>query len=70
MSKQIQKTHFCSECERLAKENERLREALEKYGDHKYECSIRTYPDNPCTCGFDSVLTGQPESEAGDETTN
>ena len=28
-----QKTHYCPECERLAKENERLREALKHIAD-------------------------------------
>lgn len=33
----------------------RLREALEKYGEHLYECEILG-THKPCSCGFDAAL--------------
>ena len=55
-----QKTHYCPECERLAKENERLREALKLYGKHRNDdvmmCEKLKHSDNPCTCDFDEVI--------------
>jgi hypothetical protein len=32
-----------------------LRAALNKYGDHLYECDLKN--DGPCTCGFEAALS-------------
>lgn len=36
-------------------EIERLRAALEEYGDHKYECTMKDTSE--CSCGYTAVLT-------------
>jgi hypothetical protein len=47
---------------RAAVENTRLREALQKYGEHKYWCAwyvaglTRALITPDCNCGFDAVL--------------
>lgn len=62
---------------RLRAEGEALREALEKYGQHKYECACATDADGDfrfwfgpgpdpihCTCGFTAALAA-PRAEDG-----
>jgi hypothetical protein len=46
----------------LEQENDRLRDALEKYGTHRYTCCRgEMFPLNgptPCDCGLDQALAG------------
>ena len=43
----------------LKAENKRLREALEKYGDHSKECHDEKYPEAwHCICGYEQALKG------------
>lgn len=44
---------YCKRALYLA-EIERLREALQEYGDHRYECE--TNHDKKCTCGYADAL--------------
>ncbi len=41
------------------KEIERLREALQEFGDHRYECE--TNHDKACTCGYATALDHREE---------
>lgn len=46
-------------------EVERLRAALETYGDHQIRCDVRMtgapgYLGRPCSCGFSEALNPQP----------
>jgi len=59
MSNTIQKTHYCQECERLAKENERFRGALEMITG-KRRCLDHLM-------GNVDIAQWALESEAGDE---
>jgi len=63
-------THYCPECERLAKEVERLRKAaLWVIKDMRYKAPEQLCPalvDRWCTRLVDAI-PGQQESEAGDE---
>ena len=59
--------------DKLKADNKRLREAVEKYGDHDIHCEIRLFFDTTkidekgntivksgeCTCGYDQALTTQ-----------
>ena len=51
-------------------EIERLRAALELYGDHLYECDLKEGKD--CSCGYEQALTPNqrsrpPEEPGGDK---
>lgn len=49
----------------LAMENERLREALRKYGSHDGACPTYKQSHLNCTCGFDAALTAPASGGAG-----
>lgn len=44
--------------EALRAENERLREALKRYGDHDTQCAQGYLPVGPCDCGLDAAIAG------------
>jgi len=47
----------------LMDDNDRLREALDKYADHSRVCPVSLYGEHKdCTCGFDRALA-VPEGE-------
>ncbi len=50
---------YIKEHEEIKAENKRLREALEKYGDHSKECHDEKYPEAwHCICGYEQALKG------------
>ena len=56
----------CIGYNRLRAKNERLREVLDTYGEHKATCSIhQRRPDErgACSCGLDNVLQGGKEQD-------
>lgn len=42
----------------LQLENERLRKALKRYGNHERDCYIAGYGPRDCACGLTTVLSG------------
>lgn len=47
------------EASRLRAENERLREALKRYGTHEFDCDEQQcVTPMPCTCGLSAALAG------------
>ena len=54
---------LCDEVLALMDDNDRLREALDKYADHSRVCPVSLYGEHKdCTCGFDRALA-VPEGE-------
>lgn len=48
--------------EMLQGKNERLKEALEEYGQHKTKCATAEYPEAfHCICGFAQALQEKPK---------